>query len=60
VRTRSTGAVRALLAGGADASLRSGRGSTPRDLATRTTGRGGSGSAEARREQAEILRLLGG
>jgi len=60
VRTRSTGAVRSLLACGADAALRSGRGSTPRDLATRTTGRGGAGSPEARKEQAAILRLLDG
>ena len=59
VRTRCTGAVAALLAGGASATLRSGRGSTPHDLATMTTGKGGSGSPEARREQAEILRLLG-
>jgi hypothetical protein len=59
VRTRSTGAVAALLAAGADPGLRSGRGSTPRDLAVKTTGKGGSGSPEARREQAEILRLLG-
>jgi ankyrin repeat protein len=58
VRTRSTGAVRELLARGADPRLRSGRGSTPRDLATRDTGRGGAGTPEARREQAAIIELL--
>jgi len=59
VRTRSTGAVEALLTGGADPSLPSGRGSTARELATQYTGRGGSGSPEAKREQAAIQRLLG-
>jgi hypothetical protein len=58
VRTRSTGAVEALLVGGADRELANKRGSTPRELASRTTGRGGSGSPEARREQIEIVRLL--
>jgi hypothetical protein len=58
VRTRSTGAVEALLEGGADRTLRSGRGSTAKDLANQTTGRGGSGSPDARRERAAILRLL--
>ena len=33
-------------------------GSTPLHLAVQTTGRGGSGSEEARRQQAEIIRLL--
>ena len=32
--------------------------STPLELATKTTGRGGSGSAAAKAEQAEIVRLL--
>jgi hypothetical protein len=58
VRTRCTGAVRALLAGGADPELANKRGSTASDLASRTTGRGGSGSDEAKREQREIQRLL--
>ncbi len=58
VRTRCTGAVRALLAGGADPRLANKSGSTPLDLAAQTTGRGGSGSLEAKREQVEILRLL--
>jgi hypothetical protein len=57
-RTRCTGAVRALLAGGADPRLRNEAGSTALDLASTTTGRGGSGSREAKREQAIIVRLL--
>jgi len=58
VRTRCMAAVRALLAGGADPNLANKSGSTPLALATQTTGRGGSGSPEARREQVEIVRLL--
>lgn len=58
VRTRGAAAVRALLDGGADPSLPNKNGSTARDLATRTTGRGGSGSPDARDQQAEILELL--
>lgn len=58
VRTRCAAAVRALLAGGADPNLVNKSGSTPLALATQTTGRGGSGSPEARREQLEIIRLL--
>jgi hypothetical protein len=58
VRTRCTGAVRALLAGGADPRLKNKSGSLPMDLATQMTGRGGSGLVEAKREQAEIVRLL--
>jgi ankyrin repeat protein len=59
VRTRCTGAVRALLDGGADPKLKNKNGSTPRDIASRTTGRGGSGTDEAKAEQEQILRLLG-
>jgi hypothetical protein len=58
VRTRCAAAVRALLDGGADARRVNGSGSTPLQLAAQTTGRGGSGSAEAKAEQAEIVRLL--
>jgi hypothetical protein len=58
VRTRSAAAVRALLDGGADPELANGRGSTPLRLATLSTGRGGSGSAEAKAEQAQIVRAL--
>lgn len=58
VRTRSSAAVKALLDGGADPRKKNGKGSTPLQLAKWTTGRGGSGSARARAEQAEIVRLL--
>lgn len=58
VRTRCAAAVRALLALGADPHLPNGSGSTPRDLALRATGRGGSGTAAARAQRAEILQLL--
>ena len=57
-RTRCAAAVRALLDGGADAQRRNKSGSTPMLLATQTTGRGGTGSPEAKAEQAEIVRLL--
>ena len=59
VRTRCAAAVAALLAGGADPVAANEHASTPRDLATKTTGRGGSGSPAARAQQAEILGLLG-
>jgi ankyrin repeat protein len=58
IRTRCSGAVAALLAGGADPTRPNGKGSTPLQLASWQTGRGGSGSPEAKAEQAEILRLL--
>jgi ankyrin repeat protein len=58
VRTRCAAAVEALLAGGADPRLKNKSGSMPMALAERTTGRGGSGSPEARAQQEEILRLL--
>jgi hypothetical protein len=58
VRTRSLLAVRALLDGGANPTLCNGSGSTPLDLAVRTTGRGGSGSPQAREQQVGILSLL--
>ena len=58
VRTRCAAAVRALLAGGADARRKNKRGSTPVALATRNTGRSGTGSLEAKAQQREILRLL--
>lgn len=59
VRTRGAQAVQALLAGGADPRRDNGRGSTPAKLAELTTGKGGSGSPEARAQQAEIQALLG-
>jgi Ankyrin repeats (many copies)/Ankyrin repeats (3 copies) len=58
VRTRCAGAVLALLVGGADVRLKNKSGSTPMRLAMLTTGRGGSGSAEAKDQQGEIMRLL--
>ena len=58
VRTRSLAAVRALLNGGAKSQQPNKAGSTPLHLAVQTTGRGGSGSDEARRQQAEIIKLL--
>jgi ankyrin repeat protein len=58
VRNRCASAVGALLQGGADARLANASGSTPLQLARWTTGRGGTGSAVARAEQAAIVRLL--
>jgi hypothetical protein len=58
VRTRCAAAVRALLECGADPSRKTKSGSTPMLLALKNTGRGGTGSAEAKREQEEIIRLL--
>jgi ankyrin repeat protein len=58
VRTRALLAVKALLDGGADPRLPNKAGSTPLHLAVQTTGRGGSGSAHAREQQAAIVNLL--
>jgi ankyrin repeat protein len=58
VRTRCAAAVSALLAGGADAHAKNKSGSSPMQLATRNTGRGGSGSPEAKTQQIEIVRSL--
>ncbi len=58
VRTRCTAAVRALLEHGADAVRRNRNGSTPLHLAVQNTGRGGTGAAASREEQAKIIRLL--
>ncbi len=58
VRNRCAAAVEALLELGADPHATNGRGSTAVQLARWTTGRGGSGSAEARTQAAEIIRLL--
>ena len=58
VRTRSLPAVRALLDGGANPKARNKAGSTPLHLAVQTTGRGGSGSPQAREQQAGIIGLL--
>ena len=58
VRTRSLAAVRALLDRGAKPRQPHKSGSTPLHLAVQTSGRSGSGSDEARRQQAEIIKLL--
>jgi len=58
VRTRSLAAVRALVDGGADPRRPNRSGSTPLHLAVQTTGRGGSGSQQAREQQAAIVSLL--
>ena len=58
VRARCAAAVAALLAAGADARRRNKSGSTPMLLATQNTGRGGTGSPEAKAQQNEIVRML--
>jgi hypothetical protein len=58
VRNRWSSAVEALLRRGADPHLANDNGSTAFELARWTTGRPGSGSAEARAEQELIIELL--
>ena len=58
VRTRCAEAVRVLLSHGADVRRPNGSGSTPLHLAVQNTGRGGTGAADARAQQAEIVELL--
>jgi ankyrin repeat protein len=58
VRTRCASAVRTLLGLGADPTRTNKNGSTPMLLAHLNTGRGGTGSPEAKAEQQEILQLL--
>lgn len=58
VRNRCSLAVATLLRAGADPRRRNAHGSTAADLARRTTGRGGTGSAAARIEQQKIIDLL--
>ena len=58
VRTRCAMAVRTLLDCGADPRQKNKSGSTPTLLARETTGRGGSGSPEAKAQQQEILVIL--
>jgi hypothetical protein len=58
VRNRCSAAVEALLRSGADPAIQNDSGSTASDLANWTTGRGGTGSAEAKVEQGIILELL--
>jgi hypothetical protein len=59
VRNRCAAAVRALLDAGADAHQPNDSGSTAFTLAGQPTGRGGTGSPEAKAQQAEIQRMLG-
>ncbi|HLH53804.1 MAG TPA: ankyrin repeat domain-containing protein [Verrucomicrobiae bacterium] len=58
VRGRSLSAVQALLDGGADPRKPNKAGSTPLHLAVQCTGKSGSGSDEAHRQQAAIIKLL--
>jgi len=58
VRTRCSAAVSVLLDHGADARRTNHNGSIPMHLAVHATGRGGSGTPDARNEQAEIIRIL--
>jgi len=60
VRTRCASAVVALLDHGANPAIRNKNGSTVLELVLHTTGRGGSGSPEAKAQQQEILLLLRG
>jgi ankyrin repeat protein len=58
VRQRSPRAVASLLANGANVRLKNKSGSTPLHLAVQNTGRGGTGSAESKSFQKEIIELL--
>ena len=58
VRTRCAAAVKALVEAGADPRRKNKSGSTPMLLATQNTGRGGSGSREAKTQQELIVQLL--
>jgi hypothetical protein len=58
VRTRSLAAVRALVDAGANPRQPNKAGSTPLHLAVQPTGRGGSGSQEAREQQVGIISFL--
>ena len=58
VRNRCSAAVAALLRAGANPRATNENGSTPADLAQRSTGRGGVGSEPAKAEQRIIVDLL--
>jgi hypothetical protein len=58
VRTRCAAAVSELIRGGADAQRPNRRGSTPMQLASSATGRGGTGSQESKAQQQQILNQL--
>ena len=55
MRTRCAAAARALLEAGADPSLRNKAGSSAFHLAVQNTGRGGTGTDEARAAQRQII-----
>jgi Ankyrin repeats (many copies)/Ankyrin repeat len=57
-RNQCSAAVETLLQAGADPHLQNDNGSAASDLAHWTTGRGGTGSAEAKAEQRTIIELL--
>jgi hypothetical protein len=50
--------VKTLIDGGADPRMPNENGSTPLSLAIQNTGRGGTGSPEAKAQQGEISRIL--
>jgi hypothetical protein len=58
IRTRCADAVGALLDGGADPRRPNGKGTSPSQLAILNTGRGDSGSVEAKAQQQAIVQLL--
>ena len=58
IRNRCSAAVKALVEAGADPRAPNRNGSTPVLLATQNTGKSGSGSAEAKAQQEEILHFL--
>jgi ankyrin repeat protein len=55
VRTRCAAAVKHLLEAGSDPAMKNKSGSTPFHLAVQSTGRGGSGAAEAKAAQRQII-----
>ena len=58
VRTRCAAAVKCILDAGGDPTIRNKPGSTPFHLAVQNTGRGGTGSEQARTAQREILQTF--
>jgi hypothetical protein len=58
VRTRCAAAVKCFLGAGGDPTIMNKPGSTPFHLAAQNTGRGGSGSEQARMAQREILKAF--
>ena len=58
VRTRCSAAVRCLLKAGSDPTLKNKPGSTPFHLAVQNTGRGGTGTEEAKAAQRQIIEVF--